>query len=137
MWAASEHLTPKLYEEFGRPYDLQVLSHAQSATFNVLHVCQPNNFVRDLVDYPVHALNWNVYAAGNPDLLDVARLTDKVIIGGVDHERVLLHGDPRDVTAQVERLQAGERPGKFIVGPGCVIDTHTPDRNLMAAKGAL
>jgi len=137
IWASSEHLTPKLYEEFGRPYDLQVLSHAQSATFNVLHVCQPNNFVRDLVDYPVHALNWNVYAAGNPDLLDVARLTDKAIIGGVDHERVLSHSGPDDVRAHVEGLVVGERPAKFMVGPGCVIDTRTPDRNLMAVKAAL
>jgi len=137
VWAAGEHLTPKLYEEFGRPYDLQVLSHAQEATFNVLHVCRPNNFVRDLVDYPVHAINWNTYAAGNPDLLEVAKLTDKVIVGGVDHERVLRSGEPRDIRAHIEGLLAGETPAKFVLGPGCVISTNTPDRNLTAAKGVL
>lgn len=137
IWASAEHLTPKLYEEFGRPYDLQVLSHAQNAHFNVLHVCQSQNFVRDLLDYPVHAVNWNVYAPGNPDLLDVARLTDKVVIGGVDHERVLRHGHAGDVRAHIESLIVGERPPKFIVGPGCVIDTRTPEENLTAVKAAL
>lgn len=137
IWAAAEHLTPKLYEEFGRPYDLEVLSHAQNARLNVLHVCQAQNFVRDLVDYPVHALNWNVYAAGNPDLLELAKLTDKVIIGGVDHERVLRHGRPGDIRAHIESLTAGERPPKFVIGPGCVIDTRTPDANLVTIKSAL
>ena len=137
IWAAGEHLTPKLYEEFGRPYDLQVLSHAQSARLNVLHVCQPDNFIRDLLDYPVHAINWNVYAAGNADLLEVAQLTDKIIIGGVDHERVLLHGGSGDVRAHVQGLLGGEKPAKFVVGPGCVIDTRTPDHNLTAIKAVL
>jgi len=137
IWAAGEHLTPKLYEEFGRPYDLQVLSCAQEARFNILHVCQPNNFVRDLVDYPVHAINWNVYAPGNADLLEVARLTDKTIIGGVDHERVLLHGSPVDVRAHVEGLLGGEKPAKFVVGPGCVVDTRTPDQNLTTIKAVV
>jgi uroporphyrinogen decarboxylase len=137
IWAAAEHLTPKLYEEFGRPYDLQVLSHAQEARLNVLHVCQPHNFVRDLVDYPVHAINWNVYAAGNADLLEVARLTDKVLIGGVDHERVLFASGPDDVRAHIEGLLAGERPPRFIIGPGCVIDTRTRDANLTAVKAVL
>ena len=84
-----------------------------------------------------HAINWNVYAAGNADLLEVAKLTDKIIIGGVDHERVLLHGSPADVRAHVQGLRGGEKPAKFVVGPGCVIDTRTPDHNLTAIKAVL
>jgi len=137
IWAASEHLTPRLYEEFGRPYDLQVLSHAQSARLNILHVCQSHNFVRDLMDYPTHVVHWDVYAPGNPDLLDVAKLTDKVLMGGVDGARVLRVARPAEVRAHIESLIAGEKPAKFIVGAGCVVDTHTPDDNLMTVKTVL
>ncbi len=137
IWAANEHLTPTLYEEFGRPYDLQVLSRAQQAHFNVLHVCQEDNFVRQLVDYPVHAINWNGYASGNPDLLELAGLTDTVLIGGIDHERVLLGGRASEVRAHVEGLLAGDLPPKFVVGGGCVIDTRTSYPNLMEVKNVL
>jgi hypothetical protein len=58
-------------------------------------------------------------------------------MGGVDGARVLRVARPVEIRAHIESLVAGEKPAKFIVGAGCVVDTHTPDDNLMAVKTVL
>ncbi|MBI3976107.1 MAG: uroporphyrinogen decarboxylase, partial [Armatimonadetes bacterium] len=57
--ASTEYLSEEAYEEFGRPYDLQVLDAAALAEFRLLHV-HGRSIMFDLVtDYPVDAINWH------------------------------------------------------------------------------
>jgi uroporphyrinogen decarboxylase len=57
--ATRANFTPEQYEEFGRPYDLEVLAAVQGATLNLLHVCKAQALVRELADYPAAMLNWD------------------------------------------------------------------------------
>ncbi|MCX5683858.1 MAG: uroporphyrinogen decarboxylase, partial [Planctomycetota bacterium] len=73
-WA---NFTPDQYEEFGRPYDLEILAAARDAPLNLLHVCKAQAFVRELADYPAALLNWDTAEPSNPGLSDMALLLDR------------------------------------------------------------
>ena len=132
-WASRDMLTSEQYAEFGRPYDLRVLAAAQDAGFNVLHVCKNNNYLLDLLDYPVHGFNWAVGSPGNPGLREVQEQTDKVVIGGLLNE-TLREADAAHVNAEARAadLQTGGR--RWILGPACSIAVDTPDATVRAAR---
>src|SRR5262249_20889839 len=62
-YANATRIDRELFEEFGRPYDLQVLAAAEGAPLQTLHVCGPDAFVSELLDYPVAILSWAAHEA--------------------------------------------------------------------------
>lgn len=130
--ATRNTLTEEEYLRFGRPYDLRVLAAVSSAWFNILHVCQENNMLYLLADYPVQAVNWAATSPTNPSPAAArARLGDKVIIGGVSH-RALTAPDPEPALAEARRAAEGTGGVRFILGPDCSIPTTTRPENLRA-----
>jgi uroporphyrinogen decarboxylase len=136
-WATKELLTEKEYLEFGRPYDLKVLRKTESAEFNILHVCKSNNLLPLFVDYPVKVVNWNATDLTNLDLKEGAKLLNKVVLGGIDHEKLLLSGTPDEVSKEIRKIIERNQEVRFMLGPGCTLSPQTPEENLKAARKAV
>jgi len=136
-WATKNLLTEEEYLEFGKPYDLKVLKKIESAELNILHICKSHNFLPLLADYPVKVVNWNSTDPTNLDLKEGAKVLNKVVLGGIDHENLLLQGSPEEVFQKIKELIEFNQELKLILGPGCVIFSQTSEKNLEAARKAV
>ncbi len=126
------------YETFGRPYDLKVLRAVRDAPFNLLHVCKARSMVRELADYPVALLNWDMADATNPGLAEMAALAPgKALVGGIGGTLFTGTGAAAAVADAVAdaRRAMGERP--FVVGSTCTLDTRSDPEAVRAAREAV
>lgn len=128
-------LTLAEYEEFGKPYDLQVLQAVQGAPFNLLHICGPSVYFNSTANYPVHAINWASVNQHNPTIAEATQLTRQALIGGVDEDGVLQTGTPTQVIQEAQAAIRATGGKHFLLSPGC--GTHdVPDANLRALRQA-
>ena len=134
-WGTKKNITEKEYQEFGRPYDLEVLEGVKGAEFNVLHVCKAENLLPSLMDYPVQAFSWDPTEPTNPGLGEVRSKTDKVLIGGLDYRKTLLGPSQEEVRNQAEAALSATAGKGFILAAGCTIYPETPEVNVRAAEG--
>ena len=137
IWGSRDLLSDEEYDRFARPYDLRILEAVREARFNILHVCNTNNRLLSLLDYPVHALNWDDRDPTNPALADIRARTDKALIGGMARQGVLRYGSPQEVRQQVEDAQQQTKGQRWLLGPTCAIPPDTPEENLQAALDTL
>ena len=135
-WASFLQMDESTYREFGRPYDLQILAAVSSAEFNVLHLCDSNVMFDLLADYPVHAVNWDTYAPGNPSLADGLRRAGKTVMGGVNRDPTLLGDRPDAVADEVRAARAITSNRRIMLTANCGISPRVPEENLWAAKKA-
>jgi len=134
-YGSTDYLTEEQFDRFSRPFDLRILDAVKDAPFNVLHVCQANNMLMNLLDYPVHAFNWDVYAEGNPSLAEVRSKTDRILIGGLSQDGSLLDEDDKKLEKEFARgVEQTDNGRRFILGAGCVISTRTRDAKLLKVK---
>ena len=128
-------LTAAEYREFGVAYDLPILETVRERSrLTMLHICR-KNIMFDLVsDYPVDVLHW-ADRAGPPTLAEARQATNKALSGGLSVE-TLRNGTEDEVTVQVREAVAQTDGTGFILAAGCVIDTRTPEANLLAARRA-
>jgi uroporphyrinogen decarboxylase len=132
-WASRDLLTEEEYLEFGQPYDLEVLKHAQSGIFNVIHVCGKNNMLPLFKNYPAHVLSWNPFDEGNLSIHQAAQIFEKTLLTGVDHLQTMAKGSPANVKKQIEDSLRDASTSKLMIGPGCALKLGTPDENIKAA----
>ncbi|MCU0491236.1 MAG: hypothetical protein MUD01_06600 [Chloroflexaceae bacterium] len=130
-------LTPEEYATFGKPYDLQVLQAVQAAPFNLLHICGPQVYFEQALDYPVHAINWATIGQQNPSLAEARNLTQKGLIGGVDEHATLQHGTPAEVLREVQSSLAYSGELGVLLAPGCGLALDVPPANLHALRRAV
>lgn len=159
-WATTDAVTSEQYGRFGRPYDLEVLESVREAPFNLLHVCGSHNMLKDLLDYPVHAFNWDATDPTNPSIEEIVRLTPKAVMGGVsqgktrdDGQRGALVAEAaaaaraahaRDKTLphleaalpEVKAAREYRPPRGWMLGAGCVLPTDATDGNIRALRQA-
>jgi uroporphyrinogen decarboxylase len=134
---ARQGVLPKSeFEEFGKPYDLQVLKAVEGAAFNLLHICGPRAYFDIAAEYPVQALNWAAVGQQNPTLSEAKKHTHQALVGGVDEVENLQHGRPDDVLN--EALAAIEATGgrHHLLSPGCATRVNVPAENLHALRKA-
>ena len=121
--ATRANFTLDEYREFGRPYDLEVLAAVHTAPFNLLHVCGPRSFVKELADYPAAMINWDTADPANPDLAAMAPLAaGKALVGGVARQAFL---GPQARQAVLEQARAARRAmaGRpFVLASTCTLD---------------
>ncbi len=132
-FATTDCLTAAQYDEWARPHDLKVLDAVREAPFNVLHVCRANNILEHLLDYPVHAFNWDAAHPTNPSIADILARTDKTVIGGVS-AGTIAGSAAGEVSAQAKEAAAGVGDGRFILGAGCTYDPAAADANVRAVR---
>jgi uroporphyrinogen decarboxylase len=133
--ATQEFSTAAECRRFQRPYDLRILSQAENAPFNVLHVCGSGILFDEFADYPMAALSWAT-VPGNPSLYDAHKRTGRAVIGGLPAKPEIKRLPPAEVDARGRRAIA-EMDGRFLLlGPDCSIDPDTPDAVMEAATAA-
>ncbi len=125
QWTSLDVCDEDFYNEFGRPYDLQVLQAAADAPMNMLHVCGNNTALQRFFDYPTQIFNWDNFGPGNLSLAEASAMTDKVVAGGIPHRRLhkLQAGELQQITQQV----LDGVTGKVMLAGGCGIGASVED----------
>lgn len=115
------------HQEFVRKYDLQILNAVKNDTwFNVLHMHGAEVRIDEVQDYPVQGLSWHDRDDG-PSMDEVRKYSTKAFVGGLSWGENWLTKTEAQVVAEVREMCG--RPS-VIVGPGCVIEPHTPEKYL-------
>lgn len=139
-WASADLLTWAEYEEFGVPYDLEVIRAAEADGINLLHVCGANNFLPQLggLAYSAKMINWDSSDPTNLPLdkaLD--RLPEKTLVGGVDYRGWLRRSRPEEMPYFIRELKRQFDPARLIIAPGCAVEPGTDMNNLRAIRQQL
>ncbi|MFV0496609.1 MAG: uroporphyrinogen decarboxylase family protein, partial [Candidatus Fimivivens sp.] len=112
-------MSPELYSEYGKPYDLQVLKAAKGGWMNTLHAHGSNIMFDLLHDYPVHVFNWHAWET-LPTIDEAKQLTGKCLMGGLNRFDIT-NCNRNEIRHQIyasHRLTEGRG---LILTPGCVI----------------
>jgi len=134
--ASTGYMTIEEYEESGRPYDLRVLEAARNADIVLLHIHGERIMFEQLIDYPVHIVNW--HDRRTPPTLKEARAQySGVIAGGVDSMETIGGTSAEKVTAEVKDAMAQAGGKRFMVTAGCVIPVDAPEANVRAVRQAV
>ncbi len=136
-WASEDTVTWQEYQEFGIPYDLEVIQATDRDAINLFHVCGSNNYLSRLADhdYRSQLYNWDEADPTNLTLDNgIKTLAGKAIIGGVDHRGWLIRSDAAEMNYFVDKLKSTYDASRLIIGPGCAIDPATPAANLKAIR---
>lgn len=134
--ATSDLFSKEEFQEFVKPYDLQVLNAVKEiGVFNVAHVHGYNLLFDQVTDYPVHAFSW-AHLHSWPSLREAKALTDKCLVGGIDeHLTNMFHPDALET--QIENALHETQGQKFILGPGCAIPTDMPPEQIDLIRQAI
>ena len=130
-------LTEAEHEEFGKPYDLQVLQAVQGAPFNLLHICGPQVYFESALQYPVHAINWAAVGQYNPTIGEASQLALQTLVGGVDELGALQNGTPEQVIKEAQAAIRATGGRHFLLTPGCGTSVDVPNANLHALRYAV
>ncbi len=140
QWASSGLITWKEYEEFGVPYDLEVVKATEKSALNLFHVCSSYNYLNQLakIDYNCKMYNWDGEDPTNFQLDKAYELLKgKALVGGVDHSGWLSKSDPAEIPYQMQRIKKYLDPSRVIIGPGCAFDPEVSGDNLRMIRGHL
>ena len=129
-------MTENQYREMVMPSDLKLLNTLNKAPITILHIHgEKDIFFNLLKDYPCTALSWEDRVSG-PSLTQARILTDKCLVGGIDHK--LAHScTPAEIKSQVEEAIQETKGKGLIIAPGCTFTRDTPPQNILAIKKAL
>lgn len=129
-------MSEEQYKELVSPSDLTVLKELKQADMVFLHIHgEKDSFFNLLKDYPCNAISWEDKLAG-PTLEEARKITDKCLIGGIDHlnartcssEDIVMEGKQSIISVQKRGL---------ILAPGCTFPDDTPMGNMLALKAAV
>ncbi|WP_316977429.1 uroporphyrinogen decarboxylase family protein [Shumkonia mesophila] len=128
-------VTEEIFREFMRPYEVRVLEEMKGMV-RILHVCQSQLDFSRVLDYPCEVFSWWDRNDTCPSLAELRRRTDKCLMGGVDHTKLIektrtaIRAEIHDAISQVGRK-------KFILAPGCTVMTHAPEHILQCVRDTL
>ncbi|NOZ50615.1 MAG: uroporphyrinogen decarboxylase [Chloroflexi bacterium] len=132
--ASPHQLTFDEYQQFGQPYDLQILAAAKDLFwFNLLHLHGADAYFELASRYPVQAVNWHD-REGPPSLEDAREHFAGALVGGLQQWQTMLRGTPQDVWCEAaEAIEQTDGRG-LILATGCVTLITTPLSNIRAAR---
>jgi len=123
--ASTDLLSKEEFQEFVKPYDLQVLEAAQEkGILNIVHIHGNNILFDDMLDYPVHVLSWE-HLNTPPSFRDARQKTDLCFMGGIN-EHLTSKFHPDELEAQVETALQDTNGEKLILASGCSLPTDMP-----------
>lgn len=124
----------KEYEEFGRPYDLQILDVVKDKMwFNIMHMHGADPMFELMEKYPVQAINWHDRLV-DVSLKDGRKMSDKILIGGVDEFKILNDANEEELLAHLKDALEQVEDKKIILGPGCCVPLYVSEDRLEIAK---
>lgn len=128
-WASHDLLTWDEYAEFGKQYDLQMLEVMQDSVI-VFHVCNQNNMLFDLADYPVDAFSWAPSDVGNPSLEEAKlKLAGKALMGGIS-STALAQSSPQAALEEAGVAYESTGGKGWICAPNCSVLPTSPVANM-------
>lgn len=134
--AREGYMTLSEWEEFAKPYDLQVLDALRPLPV-ILHTCGIYGNPKRFVDWPVSCLHWAESAPGNPSITDgwlwIGR---KGISGGVD-ERPFGQGKAKEIGELARASVLRHQGHPFLLSPECSISIKTQHEELTAFRAAV
>ena len=124
------------FEQFCRPYDLEILNAAGDLWLNMVHLHGEAVMFEAALDYPAHILNWHDRET-SPSLKQAQEQYPGTVCGGLRQWETMVLGSPEQVRAESRDAmeQTGQR--RFILGTGCVLPTTAPYGNIRAARRAV
>ena len=135
--ASRDVLPPDEFEEWARPFDLQVLEPLVALSrLVVVHAHGNHLFFDSVARYPAQVINWHD-REGGPTLWEAQTLTDKCLGGGISRAGALVHGTPGQVQDEVRDAVAQTQGRHLFVMPGCVVPLSAPAANLRALRQAI
>jgi uroporphyrinogen decarboxylase len=134
--ASYELLSETEYQEFGVPFDRQVLEAADGLWLNVLHLHGGRVMFDLLSSYPVQVFNWHDRETP-PSLREGQARVRGVVLGGLRQWETLLRGTPDTVRREAHDALMQTSGRRFILGTGCVTPITAPWANLRAAREAV
>jgi uroporphyrinogen decarboxylase len=129
-------LSPVEYDEFGIPYDLEILEHTRELWLNVAHLHGTAVYFGKISQYPVDVINWHDLETP-PDLKTAKLLFPGTVCGGLRQWDTLVNGTPELVTREAQESIKNAKSGRFILGTGCVLPITAPHSNILAARKAV
>jgi uroporphyrinogen decarboxylase len=135
QWASANLLTWDEYRKYARPFDMRVLKAGGVDSLNILHICDSNNYLEEMADYPVAMFNWDSCHPTNfPLEKGFEILKSKVVIGGIDHTGWLRYGTPGEIKNEITGIKEQMEGKRFIFGPGCTYEPTVPEKNIAAIR---
>lgn len=125
-------VSPPDFAEFSRRYDLEVLEAADGAPV-ILHTCGPDSHPEWFTGYPVDALHWDQFKAGNPTLDADLGIT---VVGGPHHELFAPDADHDRAGAQLDEILQAAPDRPFLLAPSCTVPTPADDSLLRLLRDA-
>ena len=143
-----EKMGKDMFEAYGKKYDIRNIESIRDRTwFNMAHLCNGGRDAADMfLDYPVEAFNWADTHPEHRSMAEMRAVTDKVLVGGLDHNASGygddlgtsvrgpndLAGDDREEIKQrvKARLESAyEAAGnKFVFAGGCGMNNNSVHR---------
>lgn len=129
-----DYMTAEEYQEFGVPYDLEVLQAAEKGWMNTVHVHGSNIMFELLKDYPAQAFNWHAWET-LPTVDEAAVMTGKCLMGGLNRTDIT-RKDRNAIQHQIYECYRMLGGRNQILTPGCVIRYPLDDAMLSYVKQA-
>lgn len=132
-----DRMSLKEYEEFGRPYDLQILNTVKDKMwFNIMHMHGNAPMFELMEKYPVQAVNWH------DRLVDInlkagRKMSNKILIGGVDEFGILKDANEEELKVHLKDAVDQVEDGRLILGPGCCVPLNVNEDRFEVAKRLL
>lgn len=125
--------TDEQYEKLIRPFEERALKAVYARSwFTMLHVCGLEVVRMDrMITLPVHAINWEDQAPANPTIAEVRKMTDKVLMGGIDRNKDFYGANRDHVKAAIKgKVDESIRQGgkRLVVAGGCEFNRETNHR---------
>jgi len=121
------------FEEFCRPYDLQVFNAAQGLWLNMVHLHGETLMFEQVSDYPAQIFNWHDRQT-TPSLAEAKHSFTGVVCGGLRQWETMVLGNQDQVRSEAADAIQATDGNRFILGTGCVLPTTAPRGNILAAR---
>jgi uroporphyrinogen decarboxylase len=126
-------LSESEFVDFGKFYDLKILSTLESYWLNIIHIHGNDIMFEQVKDYPVQIINWHDRDT-YPSLSEARELSKKVFCGGLSRIKSMVIGDRTSIINECKNAINLTNGYRFILGTGCVLPITTPEINIRTAR---
>ncbi len=124
------------FNEFSKPYDLEILDSCKHYWFNLLHIHGESIYFNLVSDYPCQVFNWHDQQT-SPSLPQAKEIIPGVVCGGLRQWETLVNGTPEMVLDESIRAVDSTNGDRFILGTGCVLPITAPHINIQTVREAV
>ena len=130
--------TPAQFAEFGRPYDMLLLSAWREGWLNVLHAHGEYDLLfSELLRYPVSVWSWSDRYTGISLRRMREALPNMTLMAGLHERGAITTGPAEAIRKEMQDALAQSDGRRLIVAPGCSVPDDCPEEWLRAARAAV